>query len=149
MKTSFLTRLFYTVLQVALLTAIWYACDRAAAWLHLPFSGGVVGLLLMVALLLAGVVRPAVVNHGAEWLLSNMLLFFIPLIVSVVQFTALLEREGVRLFAAIGIGFISVLLATAFTVEWVCQFERRVRLRKLRTLRQGRQTIHLGQGQPA
>lgn len=138
MKSSFLHRLLYTVLQVALLTAIWYACDRFAAWLHLPFSGGVVGLLVMVALLLAGVVRPSVLDHGAEWLLSNMLLFFIPLIVSVVQFTALLEREGVRLFAAIGIGFISVLLATAFTVESVCKFERRLRLRKLRGVRQGR-----------
>lgn len=139
MKTSALSRFVYTVLQIALLIAIWYACDRIAAWLHLPFSGGVVGLLVMVALLLAGVVRPSVVDHGAEWLLSNMLLFFIPLIVSVVQFTALLEREGVRLFAAIGIGFISVLLATAFTVEWVCKFERRVRLRKLRGVRQVRQ----------
>lgn len=139
MKTSSVSRFVHTVLQIALLIAIWYACDRIAAWLHLPFSGGVVGLLVMVALLLAGVVRPSVVDHGAEWLLSNMLLFFIPLIVSVVQFTALLEREGVRLFAAIGIGFISVLLATAFTVEWVCKFERRVRLRKLRGVRQVRQ----------
>jgi len=139
MKTTALSRFVYTVLQIALLIAIWYVCDRIAAWLHLPFSGGVVGLLVMVALLLAGVVRPSVVDHGAEWLLSNMLLFFIPLIVSVVQFTALLEREGVRLFTAIGIGFISVLLATAFTVEWVCKFERRVRLRKLRGVRQIRQ----------
>lgn len=139
MKTSSVSRFVYTVLQIVLLIAIWYACDRIAAWLHLPFSGGVVGLLVMVALLLAGVVRPSVVDHGAEWLLSNMLLFFIPLIVSVVQFTALLEREGVRLFAAIGIGFISVLLATALTVEWVCKFERRVRLRKLRGVRQIRQ----------
>jgi len=139
MKTSSVSRFVYTVFQIALLIAIWYACDRIAAWLHLPFSGGVVGLLVMVALLLAGVVRPSVVDHGAEWLLSNMLLFFIPLIVSVVQFTALLEREGVRLFAAIGIGFISVLLATALTVEWVCKFERRVRLRKLRGVRQIRQ----------
>lgn len=136
MMTSYpIQRFFYTILQVLLLIAVWAACDRAAAWLHLPFSGGVVGLLLMVALLLGGVVRPSVVDHGAEWLLSNMLLFFIPLIVSVVQFTALLEREGMRLFAAIGIGFMSVLLATALTVEWVCRFERGVRLRKLRGVR--------------
>ena len=126
-----LARACYTVLQVALLIAIWYGCDRAAAWLHLPFSGGVVGLLLMVALLLGGVVRPSFVDHGAEWLLSNMLLFFIPLIVSVVQFTQVLEREGVRLFAAIGIGFLSVLMVTALTVEWVCRLERGLRLRKL------------------
>ncbi|KQQ31861.1 Holin-like protein CidA [Duganella sp. Leaf126] len=138
MNTATFARLGHTLLQITLLIVIWYACDRLAAWLHLPFSGGVVGLLVMVTLLLTGVVRPSVVHQGAEWLLSNMLLFFIPLIVSVVQFTALIERQGLRLFAAIGIGFLCVLLATAYTVEWVCGFERRLRLRKLRAARQAR-----------
>lgn len=127
--------LLHTAAQVLLLIAVWYGADRAAAWLGLPFSGGVVGLLLMVALLLSGAVRPAVVDRGADWLLSNMLLFFIPLVVSVVQFTGLLESEGLRLFAAIGLGFVSVLLATALTVEWVCRMDRGRRLRRLRGLR--------------
>jgi holin-like protein len=130
MKTH-LKPIFYTAAQVLLLIAVWYGADRAAARLELPFSGGVVGLLLMVALLLSGAVRPAVVDRGADWLLSNMLLFFIPLVVSVVQFTGLLKSEGLRLFAAIGLGFISVLLVTALTVEWVCRIERGRRLRRL------------------
>lgn len=130
-------RLFSTVAQVLLLIAAWYGADRAASWLELPFSGGIVGLLAMVALLLSGVVRPAAVEHGADWLLSNMLLFFIPLVVSVVQFTGLLKSEGLRLFAAIGLGFIAVLLATAFTVEWVCRLDRGRRLRRLRVQRKG------------
>lgn len=128
-------RIISTVLQVLGLIAAWYAADCAAAWLHLPFSGGVVGLLAMVALLLSGALRPATVENGADWLLSNMLLFFIPLVVSVVQFTDLLKSEGLRLFAAIGLGFVSVLLATAFTVEWVCRLERGRRLRRLRSER--------------
>ncbi|MGV7206596.1 CidA/LrgA family protein [Oxalobacteraceae bacterium A2-2] len=125
-------RILFTVAQVLALIAAWYGADRAAAWLQLPFSGGVLGLLAMVALLLGGVVRPATVEQGADWLLSNMLLFFIPLVVSVVQFTGLLQSEGLRLLAAIGLGFIAVLLATAFTVEWVCRFERGLRLKRLR-----------------
>jgi holin-like protein len=127
--------IFYTAAQVLLLIAVWYGADRAAKWLDLPFSGGVVGLLLMVALLLSGAVRPVVVDRGADWLLSNMLLFFIPLVVSVVQFTGLLKSEGLRLFAAIGLGFISVLLVTALTVEWVCRMDRGRRLRRLRNRR--------------
>jgi holin-like protein len=92
----------------------------------------VVGLLIMVALLQSGVLRPAVIEHGADWLLSNMLLFFIPLVVSVVQFTGLLKEDGWRLFIAIGIGFTCVMVATALTVEWACRFERGLRLRRLR-----------------
>ena len=119
-----------TVWQVGVLIAAWWLADAAASALHLPFSGGVVGLFVLVALLLAGWVRPAAIELGANWLLANMLLFFIPLVVSVVQFTQLLKTQGLTLFLNIGLGFASVMLATAFTVEWVCRYERQLRLKK-------------------
>ncbi|NVI82742.1 CidA/LrgA family protein [Janthinobacterium sp. BJB401] len=120
-----------TVWQVGVLIAAWWLSDAAASALHLPFSGGVVGLFVLVALLLAGWVRPAAIELGANWLLANMLLFFIPLVVSVVQFTQLLKSQGLMLFVNIGLGFASVMLVTAFTVEWVCRYERKLRLQKL------------------
>ncbi|PHV33079.1 CidA/LrgA family protein [Janthinobacterium sp. BJB312] len=120
-----------TVWQVGVLIAAWWLADAAASALHLPFSGGVVGLFVLVALLLAGWVRPAAIELGANWLLANMLLFFIPLVVSVVQFTQLLKSQGLMLFVNIGLGFASVMLVTAFTVEWVCRYERKLRLQKL------------------
>ncbi|PMQ14463.1 CidA/LrgA family protein [Janthinobacterium sp. AD80] len=128
----------HTVWQVGVLIAAWWLADQAASALQLPFSGGVVGLALLVVLLLAGWVRPAAIELGANWLLANMLLFFIPLVVSVVQFTELLKTQGLTLFLNIGLGFASVMLATALTVEWVCRYERKVRLNKLlrqRTMR--------------
>ena len=120
----------HTVWQVGVLIAAWWLADQAASALQLPFSGGVVGLALLVVLLLAGWVRPAAIELGANWLLANMLLFFIPLVVSVVQFTQLLKTQGLTLFLNIGLGFASVMLATAFTVEWVCRYERQLRLKK-------------------
>lgn len=127
-----------TAWQVGILIAAWWLADAAAGALHLPFSGGVVGLFVLVALLLAGWVRPAAIELGANWLLANMLLFFIPLVVSVVQFTQLLKAQGLMLFVNIGLGFASVMLATAFTVEWVCRYERRLRLQALLRQRKAR-----------
>ena len=120
-----------TLWQVGLLIAAWWAADRAAAALHLLFSGGVVGLFALVALLATGLVKPAAIELGANWLLANMLLFFIPLVVSVVQFTDLIKSKGLILLLDIGLGFACVMLATALTVEWVCRYERRLRLNKL------------------
>ena len=128
----------HTVWQVGVLIAAWWLADQAASALHLPFSGGVVGLFVLVAMLLAGWVKPAAIELGANWLLANMLLFFIPLVVSVVQFTELLKTQGVTLFLDIGLGFASVMLATALTVEWVCRLERKLRLQKLLRQRKAR-----------
>ncbi|WP_213878705.1 CidA/LrgA family protein [Pseudomonas sp. dw_358] len=116
--------------QMVLLTGVWFVADRVAALLHLPVSGGVLGLLVLVALLLSGLVKPPLIEKGAEWLLANMLLYFIPLVVSIVQYTSLIQSEGLKLFLAIGIGFISVMLATALTVEWVCALTRKRTLRR-------------------
>ena len=127
-----------TAWQVGILIAAWWLADAAAAALHLPFSGGVVGLFVLVALLLSGWVRPTTIELGANWLLANMLLFFIPLVVSVVQFTQLLKSQGLMLFVNIGLGFASVMLATALTVEWVCRYERKLRLNKLLRQRKAR-----------
>jgi holin-like protein len=134
-----------TALQVAFIIAVWFGADRGAAAIGLPFSGGVVGLLLLVTLLLTGVIRPGLIELGADWLLANMLLFFVPLVVSVVQFTRVLESEGIKLFIAIGVGFISVLVATALTVEWVCRFGRGRRLHRLRAVRELRESREFGE----
>ena len=128
-----------TAWQVGVLIAAWWLADEAASALHLPFSGGVVGLFVLVALLLSGWVRPTTIELGANWLLANMLLFFIPLVVSVVQFTQLLKAQGLMLFVNIGLGFASVMLATALTVEWVCRYERKLRLNKLLRQRAARE----------
>lgn len=120
-----------TFWQVGILIAAWWAANHAAAALHLPFSGGVVGLFVLVALLASGWVKPGAIELGANWLLANMLLFFIPLVVSVVQFTDLIKAKGLILLLDIGLGFACVMLATALTVEWVCRLERRLRLKKL------------------
>ena len=120
-----------TLWQVGVLIVAWWAADHAATALHLPFSGGVVGLFVLVALLASGWIKPAAIELGANWLLANMLLFFIPLVVSVVQFTDLIKSRGLILLLDIGLGFACVMLATALTVEWVCRYERRLRLNKL------------------
>ncbi|MFM2087454.1 MAG: hypothetical protein RLZZ237_2323 [Pseudomonadota bacterium] len=127
-----------TLWQVGLLSVAWWLADRTVNAVHLPLSGGVVGLFVLVALLLSGKVRPASVERGANWLLANMLLFFIPLVVSVVQFTQLLKDQGLSLLLDIGLGFICVLLATAWTVENVCRYERQRRLTMLRRQRAAR-----------
>lgn len=128
---STLQKLLPQTLQMLILVLIWLLADRLTQMLHLPVSGGIVGMLFLVILLLAGVVKAPHIEGGANLLLANMLLYFIPLVVSIVQYTQLIETQGLRLFAAIGLGFISVMVSTAFIVECVCQLTRKRHLQRL------------------
>ncbi|WP_455774485.1 CidA/LrgA family protein, partial [Burkholderia stabilis] len=73
-----MTRTGRIVLQSAALGALWLAVDWAVRMIGLPIPSGVIGLAVLLVLLFSGRVAPAWVKDGANWLLSDMLLFFVP-----------------------------------------------------------------------
>jgi len=118
-------------LQSAGLAAIWLLADFAVRALHLPVPGGVVGLLILLALLFCGGVVPRWVKAGADWLLSDMLLFFIPAAVAAVQYGGLFREDGWRLALVVVFGTLMVMVAVAFAVEQASKLERRLELRRI------------------
>jgi holin-like protein len=63
------------------------------------------------------------VRAGARWLLAEMLLFFVPAVVAVVNYAQLLMVDGWRIFAVIALSTLMVLGATAWVVDKVYRFE--------------------------
>jgi holin-like protein len=103
--------------------------------LSLPVPGSVVGLATLLALLLTGGIAPKWVKAGADWLLSNMLLFFIPAAVAVVQYGGLFKSDGWRLALVVVAGTLTVMVAVAFTVDQAARLERRLAMRHARVAR--------------
>ncbi|WP_322031714.1 CidA/LrgA family protein [Paraburkholderia sp. J76] len=118
--------------QSALLAGVWYAADALTRLTHLPVPGGVVGLVLLLALLFCGGVTPRWVKAGADWLLSDMLLFFIPAAVAAVKYGGLFRADGWRLALVVIGGTLMVMVAVAFAVEQAARLERRLALRRVR-----------------
>lgn len=123
------------VAQSALLAALWFVADLAARHLSLPVPGSVLGLAALLALLLTGGIAPQWVKAGADWLLSNMLLFFIPAAVAVVQYGGLFKADGWRLALVVVAGTLTVMIAVAFTVDQAARLERRLAMRRVRVAR--------------
>ena len=123
------------VAQSALLAGLWFVADQAARRLSLPVPGSVLGLATLLILLLTGGVAPKWVKAGADWLLSNMLLFFIPAAVAVVQYGGLFKSDGWRLALVVVAGTFTVMIAVAFTVDQAARFERRLAMRRVRVAR--------------
>jgi holin-like protein len=122
--------------QSAAIAGLWLAADFVVRLLHLPIPGGVVGLLVLLALLFCGGIAPRWIKAGADWLLSDMLLFFIPAAVAAVQYGGLFREDGWRLALVVVAGTLMVMVAVAFAVEQAARLERRLALRRALIARQ-------------
>ncbi|MDN8601592.1 CidA/LrgA family protein [Citrobacter sp. S2-9] len=109
--------------QVLLYAGLFVFAQYLVAWLHLPLPANLVGMVLMLALIVCRVIPLKWVRAGAHWLLAEMLLFFIPAVVAVVNYTQLLLVDGWRIFAVIAISTLMVLGTTAWVVDKVYRYE--------------------------
>lgn len=109
--------------QVLLYAGLFIFAQYLVSWLHLPLPANLVGLVLMLALIVCRIIPLGWVRAGARWLLAEMLLFFVPAVVAVVNYTQLLLLDGWRIFAVIAISTLLVLGATAWVVDKVYRFE--------------------------
>ncbi|BBT18679.1 CidA/LrgA family protein [Metapseudomonas otitidis] len=125
MSRARLSHLSRLVLQLVVLIALYLLGGQIAAWLAWPIPGGVIGLGLLLAAFASGRVQPAALQLGAGLLMAEMLLFFIPALMSLLDYGALLRSEGWRILLVIGVSTLLVMLATALTVELVCRWSER------------------------
>lgn len=119
--------LAWAALQMGALVALWWGADRVVHLLRLPVPGSVLGLGLLLALLWSGLLPLRWIKAGADLLLAEMLLFFIPAVVAVVKYPALILQRGFPILAVILLGTAGVMVGTAFAVEAVARAQARWR----------------------
>ncbi|MCY1410276.1 Holin-like protein CidA [compost metagenome] len=108
--------------ELAALAAFWWLGGWIAGVTGLPIPGGVIGLALLLVLFACGAIRPALLKGGAGLLLAEMLLFFIPALMSLLDYGQLLRSEGWKILLVIMCSTVLVMLATALAVEWMCRW---------------------------
>ncbi len=112
-----LCRLMAGLAQAAVLIGIWALCEAGARAVGLPLPGGVLGMLVLLALLLGGVVPLRWLRRGAGGLLDHMLLFFVPASLTLLDHRELVSLTGLKLLAVIVVGIVTVMAGTAIVVE--------------------------------
>lgn len=129
--------------QIGLLIGTWWLGAQLAAGLGLPQLGNVFGMAGLWLLLINKRIHLKRVQAGAHWLIKHMLLFFIPAVLAVLDHQELLGWVGVKLFAIIVLGTLTVMACTALSIEWYLRLVRhrkamqRLRHRQLRHSRTG------------
>lgn len=113
------------LLQIGLLVSFWAVGEGLVRLTGLPVPGGVIGLALVLAFLGAGWIRPGVLRRGAYWLLAEMLLFFAPAVMVLLDHQEFAGLMGLKIAFVIVIGTVLVMGGTAFTVDLFLRWSMR------------------------
>lgn len=114
-----------TGVQLATLAGICIVGDAIVRAFRLPVSGGVVGMMLLLIALGAGAIKPKAIRKGAELLTTNLLLFFVPAFLSILEHPEFTGSLGVKLLLIIVLGTFVVMSATGCVVELLLRLMKR------------------------
>lgn len=112
------------LLQIGLLLGFTWLGKGVAYALHLPIPGSLLGLLLLFLCLHMGWVRLQWVEAGATLLFSQMILFFVPSLVGIMQYPWLFGIKGLLVLIVVVSGSALVMVSTGAVAERVFNSKR-------------------------
>jgi holin-like protein len=107
------------IVQILFIHVFLFLGSAVKAVVPLPIPASMVGLLFLLISLLLGIVKLEWIEQGGNWLLAELLLFFIPSAVGIVNYDELLSWQGVESVLLIGLSTFIVIGSTAFIAEKV------------------------------
>ena len=110
-------QMFRNIQQIAWIMMVWAGAYIVQQGLNLPIASGVLGFFIMLTLLHVQYLPLAQVEQGADLLLAELLLFFIPPVVGIIQYQDLLMHSGWRILIVITISTLLVMMCTVWTVR--------------------------------
>lgn len=112
------------VKQLAIILVVCLAGEFVSGCLPVTVPGSVVSMVLMLALLFPGFLKPEQVEDVAEFLLRNMALFFVPLGAGVVECYPLLRGRAAVILAISVVTTVLTFAAAAFAARAVAALIR-------------------------
>lgn len=124
--TSKITKLLKVITQLLFLIGLWWISDCIQKFFHLPLSAGVIGLILLLFALMSGLIKLVWIKAGADFILAELVLMFIPCVVGLVKYKQLFISQGWQLVLAVVLGTICVMVMTAYSVHFGFKLEHKL-----------------------
>ncbi|MCZ0703809.1 holin-like protein [Natronobacillus azotifigens] len=110
-------KIFTVFLQVVFIHVFLFLAMGLRYIFSIPLPTTIIGLFLLFFALCFGVVKLEWVEKGANWLMAELLLFFIPSAVGIVNYEEIASWQGINAILVIGLGTFIVMGSTAWIVE--------------------------------
>ncbi len=111
--------------QVILLCGISLLGNCIAQFLHLSIPGNILGLGVLFFLMERKIISLNWIENGANFLIAELLLFFIPSAIGVIQFQGLLISQFVNLSIVIVLSTLVVVLFVGLLTETILRYNKR------------------------
>jgi holin-like protein len=112
---------FKIIIQIGLLIFLFSVGKLITRYLHIPIPGSIVGLIMLFLLLQFKIIKVEWIERGASWLLGELILFFIPAAVGVINYEQLLGSQWEKLLAVIVLSSLTVMAITGLTAQFIAK----------------------------
>ena len=120
-----MNRIGKITIQIAILCALAILSNFLVVQFSLPLPGSVVGIVLLFGLLQLGILRLEWIESGANLLLAELLLFFIPSAVGVVQYRSLLLSHGLAILTVVVAGSVVIMAGSGLLATQLAWLRRK------------------------
>jgi holin-like protein len=112
------------ILQVCFLYVFFFLGTALKEIIPLPIPASMFGLFLLFLALCCKVIKLKWVEQGSKWLMAELLLFFIPSAVGIVNYQQIISIQGVEIVLLIAFSTMIVMGMTALTAEKISGSKR-------------------------
>lgn len=112
-------------LQVAGFMLLSLGMDKIAKWLDWGIPGSILGIVVVFILLETKILRLEWIELGANWLLAELLLFFIPAAVGIMKYFPMLEADGLQILIVVVFSTIIVMVSSGLTAGFISSRKER------------------------
>ncbi len=116
MKKTILIIIHIFILYIFNLIGIWLK-----ELLNLSVPGSVIGLLLLFILLMTNILKVEWIEAGAQFLVSNLVFFFIPATVGIINYFDLFKGKGALLILIVLISTILVMTSSGLVSQYLAK----------------------------
>lgn len=113
------------IYQIGIIFAVCWVSEILEALLPIDFPASVIGMVLLFALLSAGVLKVEHVREKSDFLLSNMAFFFVPAGVSIMNYFDVMRGTVCKLLLICLITTVLTFGATALSIRAVLRLQER------------------------
>lgn len=120
-------KVFNIISQICILYIFTFIGSAIQDFFHLIIPGSIIGLILLFICLCLKIVPVKLIENGASFLLSILMLLFVPTTVGIMSYPSLLSIHGAILFLAVLLSTIFSIAATGLSSQF---FEKKAKQRK-------------------